>query len=218
VFAAIVHQLRRERQATLEKADQAIELSTEHGLALLSWATLMQGWARVPAHGGEGEEVIEPMRESLAASRAGGSEMLNPYFLALLAEALGNLGRYGEALAALTEAQDTEERYHEAELHRLGGELLLKQTIHEDTVQPDPSAAAKAESWFRQAIATAHQRQAKSLELRATTSLYRLYAKQGKKAEGRRMLREIYGSFTEGFDSADLMEAATLLDEWQSAT
>ncbi len=117
-------------------------------------------------------------------------------------------GRLDDGLSALAEAlanaDEHEHRYYEAEIHRLEGELLLWQ---------DVSNVAEAQRCFEHAIEIARKQSAKSLELRATTSLARLLAKQGRRDEARPMLAEIYGWFTEGFDTADLKEAKTLLDE-----
>ena len=99
--------------------------------------------------------------------------------------------------------EESGERLWEAELYRLTGELLLHQTV------PD---AQHAEACFYQALATARRQQAKSLELRAAMSLARLWQRQGKRVEACRMLAEVYGWFSEGFDTADLREAQTLLD------
>jgi predicted ATPase len=126
---------------------------------------------------------------------------------AMLAEAYAGAGRIEDALRALDEGlpyAETEEPYYEAELHRLCGELLL--------MRGNPNEH-EAERHFRRAIEIARQQQAKSWELRATTSLARLLAKQGKRAEARTMLAEVYGWFTEGFDTADLKDAKALLDE-----
>jgi predicted ATPase len=116
--------------------------------------------------------------------------------------------RLDEGLSALTEARaaadEHENRHYEAEMHRLKGELLLKQ---------NNSNASEAQSCFQRAIAVARKQSGKSLELRATMSLARLLAKQGKRDEARAMLAKIYGWFTEGFDTADLKEAKALLDE-----
>jgi predicted ATPase len=106
-----------------------------------------------------------------------------------------------EALAA---ADEHENRYYEAETHRLKGELLLKQ---------DDSNAAEAQSSFERAIEIARGQSAKSWELRATMSLARLLAKQGRRDEARAMLGAIYNWFTEGFDTADLKDSKALLDE-----
>ena len=117
-------------------------------------------------------------------------------------------GRLDEGLSALTEARaaadEHENRYYEAEMHRLKGELLLKQ---------DDSAVAEAQRSFQRAIEIARIQGAKSLELRATMSLARLLDKQGHRDEARAMLAEIYNWFTEGFDTADLKDAKALLDQ-----
>ena len=135
-------------------------------------------------------------------------ELLRPHALCLLAEACREAGRLDDGLSALTEAlaaaDEHEIRHYEAETHRLKGELLLKQ---------DHSNAAEAQSCFQRAIEIARKQSAKSLELRATMSLARLLAKQGRRDEARAMLAEIYGWFTEGFDTADLKDAKALLDE-----
>jgi predicted ATPase len=105
---------------------------------------------------------------------------------------------------ALATAQRTECCYYEAELHRIKGELLL------GDVSPD---AQQAEACFRNALKVARGQSAKSLELRAAMSLNRLWRRQGKNAEAQKLLAEIYGWFTEGFDTVDLKNAKTLLDE-----
>jgi predicted ATPase len=132
-----------------------------------------------------------------------------PYQLALLAEASGNIGQPDKGLKALTEALAAVHSgggyFYEAELYRLKGELLLAQ---EGTRQ----TWVVAEACFHQALAVARTQQAKSLELRAALSLSHLWQRQGKRAEGRDLLAPSYGWFTEGFDTADLQEAKTLLD------
>src|SRR5262249_23502127 len=129
--------------------------------------------------------------------------------LALLAEALTIVDRTGG-------------RVYAAELQRLTGELTLQkfqvpgskfQATSPQHLTPNPQAEAEAEACFHKAIEIARQQQAKSLELRATVSLTRLWQQQGKKEEARQMLAEIYGWFTEGFDTADLQEAKALLEE-----
>jgi len=134
--------------------------------------------------------------------------VLLPHALCLLAEACGEAGRLDDGLSALTEALAAADehgiRQYEAETHRLRGELLLRQ---------DLSKAAEAQSCFERAIEIARKQSAKSLELRATISLSQLLDKQGRREEARAMLADIYGWFTEGFDTADLKDAKTLLDE-----
>jgi len=126
----------------------------------------------------------------------------------MLAEAYGSTGQVEAGKCVLAEAltlvDTTEERWWEAELHRLKGELLLAQSTDN---------AAEAEACFHRALDIARHQQAKSLELRAATSLSRLWRRQGKRAEAYQLLAETYGWFTEGFDTADLKEAKALLDE-----
>src|SRR5262249_53093757 len=137
-----------------------------------------------------------------------GTKQQHGYFLALLTEALNQAGRVEEGLDALREgmdvAQQTNEPFYEAELYRLRGEALVKQGI---------LSLSEAESCFQRAIEIARQQQAKSFELRAVMSLARLWLQQGKLEEGRAILADIYGWFTEGFESADLKDARGLLDE-----
>jgi predicted ATPase len=118
------------------------------------------------------------------------------------------VGQVEQGLHLLAEARalvdKTGERYHEAELHRLHGVLLVRQAV------PDVQAAAAC---FQQALAIARRQQAKAWELRAALSLARLWQHQGKHAEACALLAPIYGSFTEGFDTADLQEARALLEE-----
>ena len=157
---------------------------------------------------GRNEEGLAQIQKGLAASGATGAELLRPYHLCLLAEVCGKTGLLDDGLSALTKAlaaaNEHENRHCEAEIHRLKGELLLKQ---------DDSNAAEAQSCFQRAIEIARKQSAKSWELRASTSLARLLANQGRRDEARAMLAEIYNWFTEGFDTADLKDAKALLDE-----
>ena len=126
----------------------------------------------------------------------------------MLAEAYGSTGQVEAGRRVLAEAltfvDTTEERWWEAELHRLKGELLLALSTNKE---------AEAEACFNQALDIARCQQAKSLELRAVMSLSRLWQQQGKRAKAHERLAETYGWFTEGFDTADLQEARTLLAE-----
>src|ERR671923_2474677 len=148
------------------------------------------------------------MRQGLAAWHATGAKVIRPYGLALLAAACAQMDRRDEGLTLLAEAlavtNDTGERRWEAELYRLKGELLLARATGQDT---------EAETCFRQALDIARRQQAKSWELRAATSLSRLWQRQGKWAEAHELLAPIYGWFTEGFDTTDLQEAKALLAE-----
>jgi predicted ATPase len=137
------------------------------------------------------------------------------YHLGVLAEAYGKCGQAEEGLGVLNEAfalvaDNTGDPFYEAELYRLKGELMLQRP----GVQGIPSSVeTEAERCFLRAIDIARDQQAKSLELRATTSLARLLARQGRRDEAQALLAEIYGWFTEGFDTADLKEANALLEQ-----
>jgi predicted ATPase len=154
------------------------------------------------------------MRHGLAARRAAGAELGRPLSLALMAEAYGGMGQAEEGLAlvaeALTVVNNSGERHWEAELYRLKGELLLHA---EGGVR---NAALTAEECFHQALDIARQQQAKSWELRAAISLSRLWQRQDKRAAARELLAEVYGWFTEGFDTTDLQEAKALLEELEA--
>jgi class 3 adenylate cyclase/predicted ATPase len=206
-FVAVLRQYRREARAADEAAEGVIALCAEHGFPdWLAIATSLHGWAM--AEQGCNEEGIAQIQEGVAASRARGEEMYRPHFLCLLAEACREAGRFDDGLVALTEAlaaaDEHENRYYEAEMHRLKGELLLKQ---------DDSNVAEAQSCFQRAIEIARNQNAKSFELRATMSLARLLARQGRRDKARATLADIYNWFTEGFDTADLKDAKALLDE-----
>ena len=209
-FLGVLRQYRREARAAQENAERVIALCAEHGLTdYWAWANSLRGWAM--AEQGRNEEGIGQIQEGLAASRATGADVFRPYFLCLLAEACLETGRLDDGLSALTEAlvaeDEQENRSCEAETYRLKGELLLRQ---------DQSNASEAQHCFQRAIGIARKQSAKSWELRATTSLARLLNEQGRRDEARTMLAEIYGWFTEGFDTADLKDAKALLDELRS--
>jgi predicted ATPase len=206
-FFGVLRQFRREARAAQETADALIALCAEHGFTYWSaLAAIFRGWAM--AEQGRNDEGMAQIQEGLAGIRATGSQLNRPYFLCLLAEACTKSGLIDDGLGALMEAlaavDEHENRQYEAEIHRLKGELLLKQ---------DDSNATEAQSWFERAIEIARSQSGKSLELRATLSLARLLVKQAKRDEARAMLAEIYNWFTEGFDTADLKDAKALLDK-----
>jgi predicted ATPase len=224
VHAALSHQLRRERPLTQEWAEAGITLAREQGFPLwFGQGTVLQGWTL--AEQGQSEEGITQIHQGLATCQAIGAGIFHSYFLALLAEAYGKARQAEEGLAALAEALtvvDTSgERFYEAELYRLKGQLTLQQfqvSGSKFQVQNSPASGVRgpeseAEECFLKAIEIAQRQQAKSLELRAVMSLSRLWQQQGKKAEARRTLSEIYGWFTEGFDTKDLQEAKALLEK-----
>jgi predicted ATPase len=197
------HSFRRDVAATLELAEALVRLSAEQGLPTY-WAigSVYRGWAL--AEGGHAEEGIAQIHQGLASRAA--PLHFRPNFQVLLAEAYGKAGKVEDAFAALAEALKAAEgtgiAAYEPALHRVQGELLLARA---------PANPTEAETCFRQAIDTARRQSAKSFELQAVLSLSRLYLQQGRKEEARRMLAEIYGWFTEGFDTADLQEAKALL-------
>ena len=205
---ALLHQFRREVQPTEELSEALIALSTEQGFAY--WpgvAMTMRGWAL--AERGQGEAGVAELRSAMATIRAIGFAAELPWYLALLAGAHATVGHTADGLDAIAEAlalvASTNERFYEAEIYRLKGELLLTHS--------GSNTAAEAETCFRQALNVARVQSAKSWELRAATSLARLWRDQGKQAEARDLLAPVYGWFTEGFDTPDLKDAKALFDE-----
>jgi predicted ATPase/class 3 adenylate cyclase len=206
-WAAILHHLRREAPLTQAHGEAAMAIATEQEFPQqLAQVTPLRGWALTVS--GHGQAGLAQTRQGLAACRALGAVQFQPYYLALLAETSAQVGQTTEGLEALTEAlamlPKSRARWWEAELYRLKGELLLQHSV----VPP-----REAEACFQQALAIARRQQAKSLELRTAISLARLWQQQGRPVEAYELLAPIYGWFTEGFDTADLQEAQSLLDE-----
>jgi predicted ATPase len=206
-WVALVNQLRRDVPAVYEQAEVAVALATEHGFPMWgAMGTSLRGWAR--AMQGQGEEGLAQIHQGIAAVRATGATAFIPYLWTLVAEVADHLGRTEDALQALTEAhiliEQQEERWWEAEACRLRGVLLLK--------QPE-TPPAEAETWLHRAIEVARRQEVKSLELRAATSLAKLWQSQGKRQDAYKLLAPVYNWFTEGFDTADLIDAKALLDE-----
>jgi len=202
--AAMFHQFCREARCAQDCAEEVLSLALAQGFTQWSaYGAMLRGWALV--HQGQAQEGITQLTQGLTAQRATGAEILRPYFLTLLVETYGTLGQPEAGLTVLTEAlplvDKTGARWYEPELYRLKGDLLLHQSSDN---------ATEAESCFHHALAIARNQQAKSLELRAATSLARLW-QQGKQAEAYALLAPIYGWFTEGFDTADLRDAQALL-------
>ena len=218
IVAAWVYQFRREEQDVSDHAAAAVTLATEQGFPQwLAMGTIMQGWAVTAQE--QGEEGPRQMHRGLTAWRATGAEVLVPYYLGLLAEGYACLGQVEAGPAVLQEAWEVMERTgehaHCAEMSRLKGALLLndERGMMNDERGTSQSRAAEAEACFQQAIAVAQQQSAKSWELRAATSLARLWQSQGKVIEARELLAPVYDWFTEGFDTADLKDAKALLSE-----
>jgi predicted ATPase len=200
LFGATVRQFCRDARGTCEQAEAAIAIATQELSPWLAWGMVLRGWAL--AEQGQTEEGIAQLCQGIAGWRAAGIRCLEPYFLSLLVEAYMRTGQEEEALTTLAEAlavtEQTREGYVEAELYRLKGELL---------------GPAEAKACFHQAIEIARRQKAKSFELRAVVSLSRVLQKEGRQAEAREILADIYSWFTEGFNTADLNEASALLED-----
>jgi DNA-binding SARP family transcriptional activator/predicted ATPase len=208
----LLSSMRRDAQAVKHDAEELTRLASEK--LMPTWLGLGARYrGEALAILGQVQEGMAQMREGMAIDQSTGVGVYLSATLGALAEAQARASNAEEGLATLAEAlgvvERTDERCWEAELHRLRGQLLL--------MQGDPAQAAAslhdAERSFGRAIEVARRQQAKSWELRATTSLARLWQAQGRVDEAREALAEIYGWFTEGFDTPDLQAAKALLDE-----
>jgi predicted ATPase len=213
-WAAQLSQYRRERSRTRELAEAVIAASTEEGFAQQkAQGVFLRGWA-LSEPDGEGTGWAQ-MREGFATWEATGAGVLRPYYLALLAEVAAQAGDVNEGLRLLDEAlmavEKSGERSWQAEVHRLHGELLLRQAGDEAMTA---TAAEAAQVCFQQALAVAKNQQARSLELRAAMSLGRLWHRSGHRTKAHKLLEPICGWFTEGADTVDLREARALLGAW----
>lgn len=205
-YAAMLHQFCRDLERLDSLAEVTITLCTEHGFPYyLAWAEVLRGWSRAAA--GRPEEGIGDIRRGIGVLQATAGARLS-YYRALLAEACAWAGHIGDAFQAvadgLVDIQKTEERWWEAEVHRLRGELLRSEKVNE---------RVEAEACFHRAIEVSREQRAKSLELRAAMSLSRLWRDEGRGDDAHRLLTGVYSWFTEGFNGPDLREARSLLDE-----
>jgi DNA-binding winged helix-turn-helix (wHTH) protein/predicted ATPase len=206
-WAAGLSQMRRDVAAVLEQAEATHALATEYGFPhWVALAATLRGWALVMRD--KSEKGMAQLRQGIADWRATGATLVVPYVLTLLAEASSLLGNIEEGFRSLDDAQAVleqhEDRWWEAEIYRLRGVLLLQQSTAQEV---------EAEAWLRRALGVAQSQQAKSLELRAATSLAHLWHAQGKDAKARDLLSPVYYWFTEGFDTIDLKDAKALLVE-----
>jgi class 3 adenylate cyclase/tetratricopeptide (TPR) repeat protein len=204
---AVLHYLvRGDGTATQKRAEEAMARAEELGLVSFAAQAIARHGAALIAQG-RYEEGIAGMRRGISAIRATGGAPQTRYFY-LLASGLGRIGQPQEGFQLLEEGfasvAKSGEQAAGPHLHHVKGELLLAQ---------NPSDGAKAELCFRAAIEIARRQSARMAELHATTSLARLLANEGRRDEARAMLADIYGWFTEGFDTADLKDAKALLDE-----
>jgi predicted ATPase len=202
----IFHQLRGDAAILGERAEELVALATEQNFPhFVGSGTCFRGWAML-AVGGSIEEAISRMQWGLATKRATGAEIKVPYYLGLLTEAHRRANRIGDGISLLNEAMEiverTDERWYEAELYRLMAETLITKSDRRD-----------AERWLCRALRTAQKQGARLWELRAATSVARLWRDQGKRTDACDLLAPIYQGFTEGFDTPDLKDAAALLAE-----
>ena len=213
-WTCLVSHYVRDVQRVRERADAALAIATQQGVPSFgALATVLRGWAL--AMQGHGDEGRLQLLQGLTAYRAAGGEVGRSFLLAMLAEAWakGNMPEAGLGVLdeALAHVNQTDERWWEAELYRLKGELVLQSGVGRC-----PSSlgalSSEAETCFHRALEVARQQQTKSWELRAVMSLARLWQAQGKRPEAYHMLRTLYDEFTEGLDTPDLQEAQTLLD------
>jgi predicted ATPase len=210
IFVTLLHTFRREFDVARGRAEAAIEIAREHRLPQwLAQATMCRGFALVGL--GQQVEGIAQLRTGLAGWNATGCRLSDTQWLGFTAEAHTHAGQFDEAISALDQAAETAaatgECHYQAELYRLRGALLAA-----------AGEEAVAVAWLQRAIDAAQSQRAKSLELRATTSLARLWRDQGERQKARDLLAPVYGWFTEGLDTPDLVEARALLDEVASAS
>lgn len=211
-FNTLFHLLRRDVGALDERGKELTALAEEKGFVFFVGVGLFKmGWVLVRQ--GRIEEGIARIHQGLDLYRAGGVRFTLTDLFGSLAEAYGMAGKIEKGLEfmsqALAEVERGGERYYEAELYRLKGELLLKKAEKKDRT----TSEKEAEACFQKSFAVARMQKAKSFELRTAISLGQLLNKQGKRSEAKKLLKDIYGWFTEGFDTADLKEAKALLEE-----
>jgi predicted ATPase len=209
-YAAMVHQFRREPRLVQQQAEAAMTLCTEQGFTYyLAWATLLRGWA-LTAQSAERDrgDALAQLRQGFADLLATGAGIREAYYRALLAETAWSGGHSDTGQQLLAEAfaavQRTEERWWEAELYRLQGELLGQEAER-------PQREGREVHVLR-ALEVARGQHATSLELHAARSLGRWWLEQGQRDAARTLLAPVYHWFTEGFDTADLQEAKALLE------
>jgi class 3 adenylate cyclase/predicted ATPase len=169
-------------------------------------AMMNQGWLFALA--GQAAHAVHNITSGLSVWQSTGARVWIPFYLSLVTEAHAAIGQFDDAWRCIGEAttaiQTTKEKWREAEVHRVAGEIAL--------MSPEPDAT-KARAYFERALAVARQQNAKSWELRAAMSMARLWRDQGKREVARDLLAPVYGWFTEGFDTLDLKQAKALLDE-----
>lgn len=220
-------QFNRASEIAQRYAEEELLLSKEHAFAQLhAVGTIVKGWTYATLK--RYQDAIPMMEDGVASARATGATIGRPRYLTVLAETYGRVGKFEEASALLIQAEKTasatEERFYEAEIHRLRGEIVAQQSqaqvLRFKTTRRyvmELPFHVEAQKHFRKAIAVARRQDAKIFELRATVSLARLLQQQGKIKQASQQLRQIYDWFTEGLATIDLQEARVLLDELEDA-
>jgi predicted ATPase len=206
---ALIHTCCRDHAAAVMHQEECIVLAQGKVPFFKMFAAAQRGC--ISAQTGKAADAIQAISAEIAGLRAIRATTYGTYLLAHLAWAYAALGKFDDAWRcideAMTEIETTKERWYQAEINRVGGEIALK--------SPEPNAA-KAEAYFEHALAVARAQQAKSWELRAAMSMARLWRDQGKVSEARELLAPVYGWFTEGFETRDLKEAKALLGELEA--
>jgi predicted ATPase len=200
----------RPLRLAVAEAQELVTLADEKGASYWKpFGTLHQGCAFAVT--GKASAAVQLIASAIAANRSMGSTCFTPLHLSFLSRAYAELEQFGAAQRCIDEAmiiiEANKERWCEAEIHRIAGEIAL---------MPSRPDAVAAEAHFERALAISRQQQARSWELRAAMSMARLWRDQGKIHQARELLAPVYGWFTEGFDTRDLKEAKVLLDELSS--
>ena len=203
--AGLITFFRGNYAASSAQLDELIAFADERGAYWKALGTAARGW--LLALTGNAADAVRAITSGITSLRSTETTLYEPQRLQYLAMAYAELGQLNDAWRCIDDAIETiersKEKWGEAEVHRIAGEIALK--------SPEPDAE-KAEAYFDRALAVARRQQAKSWELRAATSMARLWRDQGKRQQAHELLTPIYGWFTEGFDTLDLREAKTLLD------
>ena len=208
LFHAVVDHVRSGNYvAAYTQVDELIALADERGaLFWKAFGTAVRGW--IFTETGKASDAVRAITSGITSLRSTGAILYEPWHLLYLAMAYAELGQPDDARRCIDDAIDrverSNEKWCEAEVHRIAGEIALK--------SPAPDTE-KAQKYFERALTVARQQQAKSWELRAATSMARLWRDQGKRDQALDLLAPVYGWFTEGFDTLDLKEAKTLLEE-----
>jgi predicted ATPase len=206
-FAGLIFNRCRDHTEAIARTEELFALAEEKGSAYWKALAMMEKGCALTLKG-QATDAIEMLISWIAAWRTTGATFRLPERLSYLARAYAELGQCDDAWRCISEAmtavETTKEKWCEAEVYRIAGEIAL--------MSPEPDAE-KAEAYFERALAVARAQQAKSWELRAATSLARLWRDQGKRQQARDLLSPIYVWFTEGFDTLDLKEAKAWLNE-----